>query len=147
MVYKYGLCCDTIRNSSRERSLEFIIESVHFIKVDNYVGFHELFILCSPPAHSLISKSPSAGAVVNQLDRRSYMSGTNNGGTGGGAENMGSWLSLIRRRIYLIGRMELQIAREGARRSNLCCVRGSKALRPQNRVRIASHQGHHYVGA
>jgi hypothetical protein len=67
------------------RRLEFIIEFVHFIKADSYAGFHVLFILCSPPAHSLISKSPPAGAVVNQLPRGPIcLHGTNNGGTGGG---------------------------------------------------------------
>ncbi len=63
------------------------------------------------------------------------------------ALDWGSWLSLTRTRIYLIGRMEVRIAQEGARRSNLCCLRGSRALEPQNRVRIASRRGHHYVGA
>jgi hypothetical protein len=63
------------------------------------------------------------------------------------ALDWGSWLSLTRTRICLIGRVEVRIAREGARRSNLSCVRGSRALEPQSRVRIASHRGHHYVGA
>ncbi len=63
------------------------------------------------------------------------------------ALDWGSWLSLTRTRIYLNGRVEVRIAREGARRSNLCCVRGSRALEPQNRVGIASRRGHHYVGA
>ncbi len=30
---------DTITNISRQSSLEFLIESVHFIKADHYVGF------------------------------------------------------------------------------------------------------------
>jgi hypothetical protein len=62
------------------------------------------------------------------------------------ALDWGSWLSLTRTRIYLIGHVEIRKAREGARRSNLYCVRGSRALEPQNRVRIASRQGHHYEG-
>jgi|688.fasta_scaffold1073328_1 hypothetical protein len=37
---------DAITNSSRQRRLEFIIESVHFVKADQHVGFYELFILC-----------------------------------------------------------------------------------------------------
>ncbi len=57
------------------------------------------------------------------------------------ALDWGSWLSLTGTRIYLIGRMEVRIAREGARRSNLYCVRGSRALEPQNSVRIASRGG------
>jgi hypothetical protein len=44
------------------------------------------------------------------------------------ASSWGSWLSLTRTRIYLIGCVEVQIARKGARRSNLYCVRGSRAL-------------------
>jgi hypothetical protein len=40
----------------------------------------------------------------------------------------------------LIGRVEVRIAREGTRRSNLCCVRGSRALKPQNLVRNASRR-------
>ncbi len=66
--------------------MEVIIESVHFIKAGSYVGFHELFILCSPPAHSLISKSPPAGAVVNQLDRGPICLGQIIAGGGGGGE-------------------------------------------------------------
>ncbi len=30
---------------SRQSNFEFIIESMHFIKADTYVGFYELFIL------------------------------------------------------------------------------------------------------
>jgi hypothetical protein len=63
------------------------------------------------------------------------------------ALDWGSWLSLTRTRICLIGRVEVRIAREGAGRSNLSCVRGSSTLEPQSRVRIASRRGHHYVGA
>jgi hypothetical protein len=37
---------DTIKNNSRQRSLEFIIESVHFIKAYRCVGpFYEFFFL------------------------------------------------------------------------------------------------------
>ncbi len=63
------------------------------------------------------------------------------------ALDWGSRLSLTWTRIYLIGRVEVRIAREGARRSNHCCVRGSRALEPQNRMRIASRRGHPYLGA
>jgi hypothetical protein len=35
-------------------------------------------------------------------------------------------------------------AREGTRCSNLYCMRGSRALEPQNRGRIASRWGNHY---
>jgi hypothetical protein len=63
------------------------------------------------------------------------------------ALDWGSWLSLTRTRIYLIGRVEVRIAREGASRSNHCWVRGSRVLEPQNCVRNASRRGHHYVGA
>ena len=31
---------------SRQKSIEFITESVHFNKADNHVGFYVLFILC-----------------------------------------------------------------------------------------------------
>ncbi len=37
--------CDAITNSSRQSNLDFIIETVHFMKADHYVGFYELFIL------------------------------------------------------------------------------------------------------
>jgi hypothetical protein len=33
-------------NSGRQWYLEFIIESLHFISSDHYVGFYELFFLC-----------------------------------------------------------------------------------------------------
>jgi hypothetical protein len=44
------------------------------------------------------------------------------------ALDWGLWLSLslTRTRIYLIGRVEVRKAREGARRSNFCCVRTSE---------------------
>jgi len=38
--------CYAITQISRQNILEFIIESVHFIKDDNHVGFYELFTLC-----------------------------------------------------------------------------------------------------
>ncbi len=37
--------CDAITNSSRQSNLDFIIETVHFMKADHYIGFYELFIL------------------------------------------------------------------------------------------------------
>jgi hypothetical protein len=37
--------CDAIISRCRQSSLEFIIESMHVMKVDNYVGFYEFFIL------------------------------------------------------------------------------------------------------
>ncbi len=58
-----------------------------------------------------------------------------------------SWLSLTRTQIYLIRHVKVRIAREGAKHSNLYCIRGSRVLEPQNHVRMASHRGHHYVGA
>ncbi len=47
------------------------------------------------------------------------------------ALDRGSWLSLTQTQIHLIGCKEDRVAREGARRWNLYCVRGSKALEPQ----------------
>ncbi len=44
------------------------------------------------------------------------------------ALDWGSWLSLTRKQIYLIWHVKVRIAREGARRSMLYCVRGSRAL-------------------
>ncbi len=37
--------CDAITQISRQNSLKFIMESVHFVIADNYVGFYELIIL------------------------------------------------------------------------------------------------------
>ncbi len=39
------ISCDTVTNISRKRRLEFILDSVHNIKVYHYVNFYELFIL------------------------------------------------------------------------------------------------------
>jgi hypothetical protein len=39
------ISCDAIINSSRQRSLKFIIESMHFLTTDHYVCFYKLFIL------------------------------------------------------------------------------------------------------
>jgi hypothetical protein len=49
-------------------SLEFIVESVHFMKADHYVGFYELFILmysvcidaCPQPFNKIIRVPVSA---------------------------------------------------------------------------------------
>ncbi len=52
LLYLEGVCsgaglisCDAMSQISRQNSLEFIMEYVHFITADNHVGFCELFIL------------------------------------------------------------------------------------------------------
>ncbi len=40
------ISCDAKTQISRQNSLEFIIESVHFVKADIQVDFYMLFILC-----------------------------------------------------------------------------------------------------
>ncbi len=46
------ISCDAITQISRQKSLEFIIESVHFIKADNHACFYKLFYSMDTPSYN-----------------------------------------------------------------------------------------------
>jgi hypothetical protein len=78
-VKKKGLIrCDAIPNRGRRISLEFVIETVHFIKADRNVDFWELFILWISHSHFTLMIEIfafSGGETMNANERNVDIAG------------------------------------------------------------------------